>query len=365
MGRRHWSQAARERRHQRAVDRGYLQLRPLPGHRFLQVPSEVKAPLQVMAESLCYHVDHDRCVGATHHHGRLASTAAHRQGHISAEEHRQAMRSHRNAGRAKHNVSMTASSGSDPLFGEGDPWARYRQRELHTTEGRQNDAASCGESQVCLFIGTLSDSLRFAQSMGFGKQLLSPQQPCHSSGREEHMSARTPTHPGGMRHGVRSIGQEALLRVDRGKVDSGTAGGATTCTYAEPASRWVALTERAMRVNRHKQVSDSTRAMAKIEAFDLSGATWEPLVEPSVGMIVRSSRQFHSNNVQYQVRVGACELGVISHIDEDGDIQVFFEGLDAQQWILQSNFGCLEKPAATGSQIRPTHSATVMVRDTG
>ena len=40
-----------------------------------------------------------------------------------------------------------------------------------------------------------------------------------------------------------------------------------------------------------------------------------------------------------KVRKGS--LGVVAEIDEDGDASIAFEGLDAQQWVLKSNFGSI------------------------
>ena len=58
----------------------------------------------------------------------------------------------------------------------------------------------------------------------------------------------------------------------------------------------------------------------------------------AVGRWVRATVTFTTDSKNAK-EVSKGSLGVVAEIDQDGDASIDFEGLDAEEWVLQSNFG--------------------------
>lgn len=97
------SAAARERRRNRAIQKGFVVARV--GQAWIQVDKQVRKAALVAARSLELHRLHDEMCGAQHHRGRLASLQASAEGLLSPDLAKEAARTHRSAGRLKHSIS--------------------------------------------------------------------------------------------------------------------------------------------------------------------------------------------------------------------------------------------------------------------
>ena len=96
-----YSQQALERRHARAVEKGFL--RNKKSDTVIVVPARVAQPVAVMAKALDRHIDLDLISGRSHHH--LADAALAAKSQLGHEQFKQDMSLNASAGRAKHNVS--------------------------------------------------------------------------------------------------------------------------------------------------------------------------------------------------------------------------------------------------------------------
>ncbi len=70
---RHHSVEALDRRRARALERGYVVVKPRPGRRFIECDEHVADRGHVMLKSLEVHQQHELVSGRHHHHARLAS----------------------------------------------------------------------------------------------------------------------------------------------------------------------------------------------------------------------------------------------------------------------------------------------------
>lgn len=105
-----WSHEARESRRQRAHERGYLKPLPDDDFSYMAVRKDLKPALKLMHKSLLMHKDHDLLLGQAHHHGRNATRAAHKHNLIDDDLAQDGMKAHKLAGKAKHTVSLSATS---------------------------------------------------------------------------------------------------------------------------------------------------------------------------------------------------------------------------------------------------------------
>jgi len=134
--------ATRLARRDRARDRGFLRDHP-PGLRSLLVPTLVVEQVRTMVKSLELHRVHDGASGGVSHFARLATRAAALCGAISEQENQVALRAHRAANVAKHEVSRSKGLPSwSPAVAPGAKWA-----DQDSTSTSENDAV-CGELPV-------------------------------------------------------------------------------------------------------------------------------------------------------------------------------------------------------------------------
>ena len=59
----------------------------------------------------------------------------------------------------------------------------------------------------------------------------------------------------------------------------------------------------------------------------------------AVGGLVMATVTFASNNAQDKREVPKGSLGKVASFDQKGNAWIDFEGLDAAQWVIKSNFG--------------------------
>ena len=106
--------AARAKRTDRALTLGYVRNRPLD-RVHIAVPAALASSVKVVAKSIQLHAAHDSIAGRPHHHARLATLSISDQ--LCDQDFRTALRTHRAAGRAKHNVGALAISSSFGMHG--------------------------------------------------------------------------------------------------------------------------------------------------------------------------------------------------------------------------------------------------------
>ena len=102
------SPAARLRRRERAVRRGYLA--PGAGHdcKFVAVAAAVAPRIRQMARSVELHLAHEQLAGRTFHYARTATGAVAER--LSPDEARAAFRAHSLANQAKHSTGPAKRS---------------------------------------------------------------------------------------------------------------------------------------------------------------------------------------------------------------------------------------------------------------
>eukprot|EP00445_Apocalathium_hangoei_P014836 CAMPEP_0203873742 /NCGR_PEP_ID=MMETSP0359-20131031/19903_1 /ASSEMBLY_ACC=CAM_ASM_000338 /TAXON_ID=268821 /ORGANISM="Scrippsiella Hangoei, Strain SHTV-5" /LENGTH=590 /DNA_ID=CAMNT_0050792445 /DNA_START=60 /DNA_END=1832 /DNA_ORIENTATION=- len=120
--------AAHHARRNRARDRGFLREHP-PGLRSLLVPLQVVEQVRTMVKSLELHRVHDVASGGISHFARLATRAAASCGAITEQENQVALKTHRAANAAKHEVSRGA-----PRSSSFPPSAKWADQESSSSD---------------------------------------------------------------------------------------------------------------------------------------------------------------------------------------------------------------------------------------
>ena len=168
------SEAALQRRHERAAHLGFLVSRP-PGTRWLLVDEALYQPLRDIQTSLRLHMKADSLTGRPHHYARQSAAAAFSSGYFTNQELNSACRTHRHANRLKHSarlwkasdvhekfkqkvLSQKASEGVD-VFQANDPWQGAKFPHITATPDindpwmNYTPITSCGGACPCSIPG--------------------------------------------------------------------------------------------------------------------------------------------------------------------------------------------------------------------
>jgi hypothetical protein len=114
-----------------------------------------------------------------------------------------------------------------------------------------------------------------------------------------------------------------------------------------PGQSWSQVADRMVLVQRHAQRTNIFEgrtihlAREHIESIDMVSAVWEPLQQPVVGSLVRTTRSLKTDDKE-PVSLKANTAGVVKKVDDDGDMLITFPDLEDEHWIFKSSCGELE-----------------------
>ena len=80
----------------------------------------------------------------------------------------------------------------------------------------------------------------------------------------------------------------------------------------------------------------------------------EPEQAPKEGDIIEVMKTFGSDN-KTSVNLEASKTGVVVQIDEDGDAEISFDGMQCTQWVVKENFGkikIIRQAITKGAKVR-------------